>query len=85
MGLKKLCFVIVILSRSVRVLEKELKSAGTKIFLLLSSMHFGLFDPLRMKIGTLPPICFMFYYSVIHVSTKVKFVVVFHFDAFWPF
>ena len=27
-------------------------------------MNFGLFDPLRVKISTLPPLCFMIYYII---------------------
>ena len=32
--------------------------------------HFGIFDPLRVKISTLPTLCFMFYYHIRFICNK---------------
>ena len=34
--------------------------------------HFGIFDPLRVKISTLPLLCFMFYYTMRFICNKEK-------------
>ena len=45
------------------------KSMGYQQFCKILT-HFGIFGPLRMKISTLPPLCFMFYYHIRFICNK---------------